>query len=187
MQATQIKVGQQYAHTTTPRKGITDLYGMSARRVRVREMGVQRLNPTGGEFQEGTYKNDGIRVDFWNGTEFAPSSEVYKARDFLMPWAEYQAENDKRRAESERIAKERQEAADRHNDRLEALRSEIAGYDLRHTPESRYLGGFDPADNHTLDFHIADGSSRVYVTIEAMERLMAGVAERIYEGIRDAT
>jgi hypothetical protein len=186
MQASQIKVGQQYAHTTTPRKGVTDLYAMSARRVRVREMYVQRHNPTGGEDQSGSWKNDGIRVDHWDGTSFVPSDTIYKARDFLMPWPEYQAERDKRRAIADKQAAAIAEAHRIHNERLDVLRADIAGYDLRHTDDSRFLGFLDK-DGHTQDFTIPDGSQRVIMTIEAAERLMAGVAERIYEAIRDAS
>lgn len=186
MQATQIKVGQQYAFTTTPRKGIEDLFGIGARRVRVRQMGVERFNPTGGDDHSGSYKRDGIKIDRWDGTNWFEDTDTYKARDFLMPWAPYEAERNKRQVESDAKARERAEQAAQHEDRLEVLRAELRGYDLRHTDDSRWLGSNDPADNHTLDFVIPQGGSRVIMTIEAAERLMASVAERIYEGIRDS-
>lgn len=188
MQATQIKEGQWYAVSTSPRKGIDDLYGISAAKLRVVRKGVERLNPTGGEFQEGSYKHDGIQCEYLDPAQtLVKSPTIYKARDFLMPWPEYEAENTRRKAARDKRANELAEQIAKHEDRLDALRSEIAGYDLRHTTERREIGGQDPTDNHSLDFHISVNGSVVLVSVAAMERLMAGVAERIYEGIRDAS
>jgi len=186
MQATHIHPGQEYALSTQPRKGIDDLVSIPARRVRVRTTGVQRFNPTGGEFQEGTYKNDGIKVAEWDGAIFVDSGEVYKARDFLMPWHEYDNEKKIRAAAREKRAQEIAVQQELHKDRVEALRAEMVGYDMRHTENSAYLGTSDPADGHTRDFVIADNSRHVIVHIDAMERLMASMAERIYEAMRDA-
>lgn len=186
MQATQIKPHQEYAVTTTPRKGITDLYGMTAWRMRVTKMGVQRYNPTGGEDQEGTYKYDGIRGDKWDGSTWITLDHTFKARDFLMPWREYEAERTRR---NDAATKQQEEYAEKqriHNERLDSLRAEMSGYDLRHTGDSTALG-LTAQDGHTLDFTLRDGSHKIIMTVEAAERLMASVATRIYEGIRDAS
>lgn len=177
MQATQIKIGQQYALSTSPRKGITDLAGIRARRVRVCQMGVQRFNPTGGDAQEGTWKHDGIKVDQWDGQNFINDGGIYKARDFLMPWHEYKAERDKRdeaaQARAEEQAEQFREATARRDRMVASLES--FGLTLDNT------GGWPLPGTFTADtVHIA-------LSMDQAEKLIGSISERIYEGIRDAT
>jgi hypothetical protein len=177
MQATQIKVGQQYALSTSPRKGIDDLASIRGRRVRVRQMGVQRYNPTGGEGQLGTWKHDGIKVDQWDGQNFINDEAVYKARDFLMPWNEYKAERD-RRDEAARIRGEEQaEQARVAHARMERMVASLESFGLTHEQ-----GGGWPGEGHfTVDtIHVA-------LSMDQAEKLLGCISERIYEGIRDAS
>jgi len=177
MQATQIKVGQQYAFTTSPRKGIDDLASLSASQVRVREMGVQRFNPTGGEDQSGTWKNDGIKIDRWSSSgQWVEDTGTYKARDFLMPWREYKTERDKRN-EAQRIKDE---------ERIERLREAEARADRMKASLESF--GLDVSDTGwPMPGKCSVDTAHVALSIDQAEKLLGSIAERIYEGIRDAT
>src|SRR4051812_41718346 len=97
MIGSRLKVNHDYAVSTMARKGVEDLYSIEARRWRIVAKGVERYAETGGEGQNGTYRMDGIRAVRINGDVSADVTAVgvegtFKARDFLMPWAEYVAE-----------------------------------------------------------------------------------------------
>lgn len=179
MQNNQIKEGQSYAVSTAPRKGITDLYGIPATRVRVTEKDVRRFAGTAkDEFGNyGTYKNDGIKgMVFTGGGAEVESSTIYKARDFLMPWREYEAERDVRRAKADVQRAEREEAQRQAEQRRDRMRASLESFGLDVSDTGWPMPGKCSVD-----------TAHVALSIDQAEKLLGSIAERIYEGIRDAT
>lgn len=174
MIASQIKVGQDYALSDSPRKGAKDLYAIAATKVRVTDKGVTRWAENAKDEygdRDGDYKNDGIRVKVLNAHDGSTAySDVFKARDFLMPWGEYTAEREKRDAEREarKIEREAQQAA--HDERMEMSKGALVGLGL--------VAG--------QDFFLRYGNEFV-LEVAGMEKLSLAISGRIYEAIKNAT
>lgn len=116
MIASQIKVGTEYAVHTSPRKGVKDLYDLSARRVVVKDKGIERFAEHAMDGY-GDVKSDGIRVE-WHASAIV---SVLKARDFLMPWNEYSEEQERRDQIKKNQAEERKVAQAAQAKRMEAI------------------------------------------------------------------
>jgi cation transport regulator ChaB len=165
----QLKVNHEYAVSTEPRKGVKDLHTITATRWRITAKGVRRYAMTGGKEQEGTSREDGIqavpilpdgRVDLIN----LPDGRTFKARDFLMPWSDYQAEQDRRNAEAQaEVAKEIAEREERE-ERARTLSTRL---------QSEF--GLQPVE----DFRV--WSSTFDFTYDGVEKLMNAVSAKVYE------
>lgn len=164
----QLKVNHDYAVSTEPRKGVKDLHTITAARWRIIAKGVRRYAMTGGKEQEGTSREDGIRaVPILSDGQIdpqLPEGSTFKARDFLMPWSDYQAEQDRRNAEAQaEVAKEIAEREERE-ERARTLSTRL---------QSEF--GLQPVE----DFRV--WSSTFDFTYDGVEKLMNAVSAKVYE------
>lgn len=177
MIASNIKVGEEYAVSDSPRKGQSDLYDIAAIRVKVLNKNVNRWADNACE-GAGAWKPDGVEVVRlgYNNGEAMGSQQIFKARDFLMPFDQYKEERD-RRAENQRVKAAEIAAREKAlTDRHEAVMNGFESMGL-----VRYVNASTP-----WDFRDSGGHDTEF-SVSGAEKLMTAIAERIYEAVKNAT
>lgn len=178
MNAAQIKEGIEYAVNEAPRKGVNPekLHKIPAWRVRVEKKGVERwAEKASGGF--GGYRVDGIRCILFNsdGSERGYSG-VYKPRDFLMPWSEYQERVD--------FQKEEEEAHEMNHaitvDRLQKAQRNTVARLLADYPSLIWLEGYRQSTPQD-PWHIRKDGYNFELTPEGLDLLLDSIATKVYE------
>lgn len=182
MQYAQIKEGQDYAVRTSPRKGVKeeDLHTLQASRKRVIKKGVTRWAPTVKDHWGdivGGYKEDGIeaaRGDWITNTFDAP--HTHKARDFLMPWAEYE---NRRKIDDDAEA---MKAAERRriNEAYEEKKERVL-QKLRNIDGLIMVEGYQSRTSATNLWHAREAGDEFEFSPEGVEFLLDRVSTMVYE------
>lgn len=196
MIGSKIKEHIEYAICVDARKGVKDedLHKLgSVSRVKVLSKGHSRFAPTAKDAYSGEitgeYKNDGIQVvnlERYNGKPIldvygAEATRVLKARDFLMPWTEYQCKRDTddeaqrlreaEAAERQRIAEEKHENA---LNRLISLGISPEAYDRGHLL-------YVERDGKKLYVGESSGVDSTHLTDDGLDFIVGRISERVYE------
>lgn len=192
MIASKIKEGVHYAVRSDPRKGVEDdrLHTLTAFRVIVQAKNCQRFAENATDqwgCPNGAYRMDGIRalrvVDATGERDSVNFGEnVWKARDFLMPWSEYEARR-KADADAEKAKRDAERALhlEWENKRIE-MRRRLNEFGL--LDGYSYVRPVEP-DSEQRDFVEYDntGADTIMYGIshKGLEKLLSSIADKVYE------
>lgn len=171
----------EYAVSTSPRKGVPDeeLHKIDdVVCVRVLQKGVERWASSAKDAwgdRDGSWKQDGIRCQLVSHLSGQIASEqVYKARDFLMPWHTYKALRDADEAARQARIAEFERNQELFRQRFEGAKERLQEF----APDLIWTE--DPLD--TVGWHVRIRSNSEFsFSPGGVEHILGIISTRVYE------